>query len=71
MNTFTLKLEQSWEQVKEMLKENDYELTEEDLQYEPGEEKELLERLAKKMNRSTEEVKMLVESISANDGKAS
>lgn len=71
MNTFTLKLEQSWEQVKEMLKENDYELTEEDLQYEPGEEKELLERLAKKMHRSPDEVKMLVESISANDGKAS
>jgi len=71
MNTFTLKLEQSWEQVKEMLKENDYELTEEDLQYEPGEEKELLERLAKKMNRSPDEVKMLVESISANAGKAS
>lgn len=71
MNTFALKLEQPWEQVKELLKENDHELTEEDLQYKPGEEQELLDRLAKKMNRSPGEVKMLVESISANEGKAS
>ncbi len=71
MNTFALKLEKSWEQVKELLKENDHELTEEDLRYKPGEEQELLDRLAKKMNRSPGEVKMLVESISANEGKAS
>ena len=71
MGDYKLKLERPWENVKEMLNENDHELTEEDLYYVPGKEDALLERLAKKKNRTKEEIKMLIESISANDGIAS
>jgi len=67
----TLKLEAPWEQVKEKLKEVNIELSDEDLDYTPGQEAALLERLAKKMNRSTEEIKGWIESVSANKGKAS
>lgn len=71
MNTFHLHLKDSWENVKEKLKENDHRLTDEDLLYSPGNENLLLEKLSKKMNRTKEEVKEYVESISANKGKAS
>lgn len=71
MGDHELKLERPWEYVKELLMENDYELTEEDLRYVPGKEDELLERLARKMNRTKQEIRMLIESISANDGIAS
>ncbi len=71
MGDHKLKLQRPWEYVKEMLKENDLELTDEDLYYAPGKEDELLERLAKKKNRTKEEIKILIESISANDGIAS
>lgn len=66
-----LKLQASWEEVKEQLKENNIELTDEDLAYKPGQEDELLQRLAKKMKKNPSEVRALVESISANDGRAS
>lgn len=65
-----LKLQAPWKEVKEKLKENDYRLTDEDLEYSEGQEEALLERLAGKLNRSTEAVRMLIESISANSGKA-
>ena len=71
MGDYKLKLERPWEYVKEMLKKNDFELTDEDLYYVPGKEDELLERLAKKKGRTKEEIKILIESISANDGIAS
>lgn len=67
MKNHKLKLERSWDHVKELLKENDYRLTDEDLLYMPGKEDELLERLAVKMGRTTDEVRILIESISAND----
>lgn len=67
MENHTLKLERSWDHVKELLKENDYRLTDEDLLYIPGKEDELLERLAVKMGRTTDEIRILIESISAND----
>lgn len=67
MKNHTLKLERSWDHVKELLKENDYRLTDEDLLYIPGEEDKLLDRLAVKMGITTEEVRILIESISAND----
>lgn len=66
-----LKLEQPWEHVKEMLKEVNYDLTDDDLEYEAGNENELLERLSKKMDRTPEEVKKWIESVSYNKGKAS
>lgn len=70
MNT-QLKLEGPWEEVKEKLKEVNSELTDDGLQYEPGQEIALLERLAKKMNRDVAAVKAWIESVSFNNGIAS
>jgi hypothetical protein len=66
-----LKLEAPWEEVKEKMKENSIDLTDEDLVYEPGKEEELLNRLATRMKRTPQQVKILIESISANKGRAS
>ena len=65
-----LKLEAPWEQVKEKLQEININLSDEDLAYTPGKEDELLERLSKKMERTPEEVKKWIESVSFNKGKA-
>ncbi len=70
MNT-QLKLEAPWEEVKEKLKEINYELTDEDLAYQPGNVQPLLNTLAKKMKRTPAEVKIWIESVSYNKGKAS
>ena len=66
----SLKLAIPWSEVKEKMKEINLSLTDEDLAYEPGNEDALLEKLQKKINKSKEEIKDLVESISANSGKA-
>lgn len=71
MTSYQLKLQQPWELVKEDLKENNIYLTDEDLDYTPGQEEQLLERLEKKMRLSKERIKELIESISANEGRAS
>ncbi len=71
MDNYQLKLEAPWEEVKERIKEVNLEITDEDLVYTPGKEKELLERLSKRMHKDIEEVKGWVESVSANKGKAS
>ena len=71
MGNNKLRLERSWEEVREDLKENNIYLTDEDLNYVPGQEDQLLERLAKKMNKPEAEIKALIESISFNNGKAS
>ena len=71
METDQLKLQKSWERVKETLKEINVELTDDDLAYQPGQEDELLERLEKKMKKSKADIKALIESVSANKGKAS
>jgi hypothetical protein len=71
METATLKLQSSWEKVKEKLKENDITLTDEDLEYKPGQENELLERLSAKMRKDKQAIKDYIESVSANKGKAS
>ena len=65
-----LKLQAPWEQVKERLKENDVHLSDEDLDFRPGEEDELLERLRGKLGKSKDEVKAYIESISANTDAA-
>ena len=64
--TGTLKVETSWEEVKEKMKDNDFSLTDADLEYEPGKEEELLNRLQKAMNKSREQVIAYIESISSN-----
>lgn len=71
MEIYQLKLQKPWERVKEALKEINVELTDDDLVYEPGQEEQLLERLEKKMKKSKAEIKALIESVSANKGKAS
>lgn len=67
----SLKLEAPWEEVKEKLKEVNGSLTDEDLLFEPGQENLLLERLAKKMNRSVSDIKGWIESVSFNNNIAS
>jgi len=67
----TLKLASPWEEVKEKIKEVNSELTDEDLEYEPGQEDELLQRLSKKMNKDVDAVKAWIESVSFTDGIAS
>lgn len=71
MSTYTLTLGAPWEEVKEKIKERNVHLTDDDLRYDEGGEDELLERLARKMNRSTTEVKAYIESISQNKDIAS
>ena len=59
-----LKLEAPWEEVKERLKDNDITLTDEDLEYTPGHEEELVERLERKMNKPREQVIAYIERCS-------
>jgi len=66
-----LQLEAPWEEVKDLLMEAAPQLSEEDLQYTPGEDDELISRLAKKMNRTPEQIKGWIESVSHTSGKAS
>jgi hypothetical protein len=71
MSIDKFKLGSSWTETKERLKENNIDLTDDDLKYEPGKENELLERLQKKMKKTKEEINMLIESISHNKSQAS
>ena len=69
-NSTVLKLHAPWEKVKERMKENDINLTDEDLEYTPGKEEELIQRLEKIMNRSRDQVIAYIESISSNEDLA-
>lgn len=71
MENKTLHLESPWNLVKEKIKETNIELTDEDLQYTPGQEQDLLARLSNKMNMNPEEIRSWIESLSSNTGKAS
>jgi hypothetical protein len=70
MNDYQLKIEAPWPEVKDMLQEINMDLTDEDLLYEGGKERELLERLSNKLNKSILEVKAWIESVSHNKGLA-
>jgi len=52
------------------MKENDINLTDADLEYEPGKEEELIQRLEKLMNKPRQQVIAYIESISANEDMA-
>jgi hypothetical protein len=67
----SLHLENSWEVVKEKLKEQNVELTDEDLELRPGKEDELIDRLSSKLKKEPSAIKAWIESISFNKGKAS
>jgi len=69
-NPSVLRLKIPWEVVKERMKENDSNLTDEDLDYIPGKEEELIQRLEKVMNRSHDQVVAYIESISSNEDLA-
>jgi len=66
-NSNVLRLQTSWEMVKEKMKENDIRLTDADLEYEPGNEEDLLQRLEKVMNKPREQIIAYIESISSNE----
>jgi hypothetical protein len=68
MDKFNLR--SPWPEVRERLKENDISLTDQDLEYSPGREDELLERLAGRTNKSKEELREYIESISGNEDKS-
>lgn len=70
MTNSTLSIGSDWENVKSKIKETNVSITDEDLEYKEGQEDELLERLAKKMNRSREEVRAFIESVAVNKGVA-
>jgi hypothetical protein len=65
-----LNLSAPWSEVREQLKENDIRLSDQDLDYVPGREDELFVRIQNKIGKSKEEIRMLIESISSNEGKA-
>ena len=61
-----LNLKAPWEEVMEHMKENDIRLTDADLQYVPGQEEELLQRLEKILKRPRQNIIAYIESISFN-----
>lgn len=70
MQSSRLNLSEPWDEVKEKLKEANVDLTDDDLEYQPGSESELLQRMGRKLNKPEDEVRRWVESISMNSGKA-
>lgn len=60
---YSLNLSSPWEEVKERIKEAHLDFTDEDLDYRPGQEKELLERVAAKLGKDIEAAKGWVESV--------
>lgn len=70
MENLRLNLNAPWAEVREMIKEMNIDLTDDDLDYEPGREEELLERLEMKLGRNKTQIKALIESISYNRGIA-
>jgi hypothetical protein len=65
-----LKLHAPWDEVRELLKEVNTSLTDDDLDYDPEREDELLERLQLKMNKSKDQLRAWIESVSSNTGMA-
>jgi len=70
MEDARLKLHAPWDEVREQMKEHNVDLTDEDLDYEPGHEEELLNRLEAKLGMPRSQIKALIESISFNKGMA-
>ncbi len=66
-----LKLQSSWKETREKIKEADNRLTDEDLVYDEQHPEQMIRHLAKKLRRDESYVKDWVESVSANKPKAS
>jgi uncharacterized protein YjbJ (UPF0337 family) len=60
-----IKLNSSWDDVKEKIKETNPEITDSDLVLDHGNEEKVFENLSKKLHKSKEEVKAWIESVSA------
>lgn len=60
--TTKLKIKGSWNEIKGKLKQQYGELTDDDLTFAEGKEDELLGRLQKRLGKTKEEVRSLVES---------
>ncbi len=58
-----LRLEGTWNQVKGKLKEKYAELTDDDLQYTEGKEDQLIGRIQKKLGKSKDEVRRIINNI--------
>lgn len=66
-----LNLSTRWEEVKEKIKETNYELTDEDLEFTPGKEEELFKRIGDKLGKDPDWVKGWIESVSFTERVAS
>ncbi|HRP55570.1 CsbD family protein [Agriterribacter sp.] len=63
MESWKLKLQGSWNEIKGKIKQKYGDLTEDDLIYEEGKDDELLGRIQQKIGQSKEEVKKWIESL--------
>jgi len=63
MQSWKLKVNGSWNEVKGKMKQQYANLTDDDLLYQEGKEDELLGRIQKKIGKSKEEVKSWIESL--------
>lgn len=62
----TLRLKGNWNELKGKLKKSYAELTDNDLLYEEGREDELFGRLQKKLGKSKDEVRRIIDDLSGN-----
>lgn len=62
----TLRLKGNWNELKGKLKKSYAELTDNDLLYEEGREDELFGRLQKKLGKSKDEVRRMIDDLSGN-----
>jgi uncharacterized protein YjbJ (UPF0337 family) len=60
-----IKLNSSWDDVKEKIKETNPEITDSDLVLDHGSEEKVFENLSAKLHMSVDEVKAWIESVSA------
>ncbi|MDP9042109.1 MAG: general stress protein CsbD [Bacteroidota bacterium] len=61
----SIKVNSSWEEVKEKIKETSPDISDSDLVLNHGNEDEIFETLSKKLHKSKQEVKDWIESISS------
>ena len=59
-----------WESIKQRIKEAYTSITDADLEFIPGKEDELFNRLSQKLQKSKEEVKGWIESLAVNKSMA-
>ncbi len=65
-----IKVNADWESVKQRIKEAYTSIADADLEFIPGKEDELLNRLSQKLQKSKEEVKDWIESLAVNKSMA-